>query len=161
MDEDDDISIIMDDIFDHEEIEQYMVEFATSLERIEFDEVMGTTTHQELDDILEEALRGEDVVMEESGMIMNVSVMSWSEEEDNFDDWVKQELITMKFPLHILTSECSSAMILDLGEIYSTYKQDTTDTVQYTPLNVHTVHLREERCQAQDTQLTVHKVKTQ
>ena len=104
MDEDDDISIIMDDIFDHEEIEQYMVEFSTSLERIEFDEVMETTAHQELDDILEEALRGEDVVMEESGMIMNISVMSWSEEEDNFDDWVKQELITMKFPLHILTS---------------------------------------------------------
>ena len=58
MDEDDDISIIMDDIFDHEDIEQYMVEFATSLERIEFDEVTETTAHQELDDILEEALRG-------------------------------------------------------------------------------------------------------
>ena len=56
MDEDDDISIIMDDIFDHEEIEQYMVEFATSLERIEFDEVMETTAHKELEDILEEDL---------------------------------------------------------------------------------------------------------
>ena len=94
-------------------------------------------------------------------MIMNVSVMSWSEEEDNFDDWVKQELITMKFPLHILTSECTSAMILDRREIYSTSKQDNTDTVQYTPLTVHTVHLSEERCQAQETQLTVYKGHTQ
>ena len=75
---DDDISTIMDD-------------------NDEFNEVMETTADQELDDILEEALRGEDVVMEESGMVMNVSVTSWSEEEDNFDE----ELITMKFPLHI------------------------------------------------------------
>ena len=44
---------------------------------MEFNEVMEMTAHQELDDILEEALKDEDVGTEEHGIRMDESFMSW------------------------------------------------------------------------------------
>ena len=92
------------------------------------------TAHHELDDILEEALKDEDVGTEEHGIRMDESFMSWGEEEGNNNDWFRQEMLALNFPLHNSTSTCTSTMILEcLENIIKHRHTDTNEVLAITP----------------------------
>ena len=96
------ISISLEDILDHMEMNYDIMEFDVSLKTLEFTDVMEMTTQDELDRILRMGLADEEEVMKEPVERkvdkMDMDMDGWQHGLDNFDfsDWLDEELCDMK-----------------------------------------------------------------
>ena len=88
-----DISFSLDDIRDHMELKQYVMDLDSSLNTLDFNSQMEITAHDELDIFLSRGLGDEDVKMtelEEEGVMMYIEMEDWEKAIVNidFDEWL-------------------------------------------------------------------------
>ena len=71
------VSDVQDDLHDHLELQQYIVDMDVRVETLKFDTEMELTAHLKLDEFLRRGMEHEDMkttVLEEKGVKMNISM---------------------------------------------------------------------------------------
>ena len=98
------ISIDLEDLQDHLELKEYVMDLDISLETLIFDSQMEMTAHDELDNILRGALEDDDVKMaevEEEDVMMNLEAV-----DIDSDEWLELEMTEMYWPQLVTQPSC-------------------------------------------------------
>ena len=112
------ISIDLEDLQDHLELKEYVMDLDISLETLIFDSQMEITAHDELDSILRGVLDDEDVKMTElveEGVNMDISLEDWEKDIANidFDEWLVSEMTEMYEPQSVPYTSSTSPPVTE------------------------------------------------